>query len=302
MGGTPDITVVTAVFNLIDAGRREMFLQAVRSVQAQRGCMIEHIVVDGASSDGTAALLEEARGINPALIVISEPDDGLFDAMNKGAAAARGEAVIFLNSDDFYHDPQGLSRGMAAMREPGADYTCAPLLVLEEGREPRRAMPPKLHRALLAMPFGHPALLMKRELFDALRGFDLRFGIGADYHLILRMVLSGAHGAVLDTDFVSFRAGGVSGDLDRTHDEAARIKADVLGPRAGATAADFEVAQREKRLPLRVAVALAIRSLREGAPPRGMALYALWTTLRRMAFSLHLGHNRRFMLLGFRIF
>lgn len=302
MPSLPDISVVTPVFNLVEARRSETFMQAVRSVLAQRGCVVEHIIVDGASRDGTDALIAQAQAINPALRVISEPDEGLFDAMNKGAAAANGAAVIFLNSDDFYHDPQGLSRLVAALRVEGCDYACAPMLMLSKEGAAAKPNTPRLERALLAMPFSHPTLAVARARFTALGGFDLRFRIAADYHFILRMILGGAKGAVLDESFVTFREGGISGDLAKTHQEAARVKEDVLGALVSSGRADFTAAQLEKRLPLRVAFALMKRSLSIGSPPRRMAFHALWTTLRRLAFSLHLGKNRRFILLGMRIF
>ncbi|MEQ1861187.1 MAG: glycosyltransferase family 2 protein [Chthoniobacteraceae bacterium] len=87
----PRFTIITATFN-----RAPLLREAIASVEAQRRDDIEHLIIDGASTDGTRELL----AAHPKLRVVSEPDHGIYDAFNKGLALARGEIVHFLNSDD----------------------------------------------------------------------------------------------------------------------------------------------------------------------------------------------------------
>ena len=101
----PKITIVTATYNLIKAGRKEFFKKCIESIYSQTYKNFEHIIIDGASDDGTLDLIKE---IAPRSTVISEPDKGIYDAFNKGVKKASGEYVHFLNSDDYYTDKKSL--------------------------------------------------------------------------------------------------------------------------------------------------------------------------------------------------
>ncbi len=89
----PTISIITPSFN-----RADMIAQAVESVLKQGDLPLEHIIIDGGSTDGTLDLLEQF----PHLRVVSEPDDGMYDALNKGLKLAHGEIIGFLNTDDLY--------------------------------------------------------------------------------------------------------------------------------------------------------------------------------------------------------
>ena len=93
----PLVSIITVTRNLIDAGRKDFFRQCVESVRMQDYPNIEHLIIDGASTDGTVDLLKEMN-VN----YISEPDAGIYTAINKGISLSEGKYVAFLNSDDFY--------------------------------------------------------------------------------------------------------------------------------------------------------------------------------------------------------
>src|SRR5690606_16858841 len=97
------ISIVTVCFNA-----EETIVDTLRSVEAQQHQDVEHIVVDGASRDGTVQLVQ-SQAARVARFV-SEPDRGLYDAMNKGIALATGDVIAFLNADDVYTGPQVLTR------------------------------------------------------------------------------------------------------------------------------------------------------------------------------------------------
>ncbi len=92
----PKVTIVTITYNLIKAGRTDSFKQAVESVHRQNYDNIEHIIIDGASTDGSKELIEEYVK-KKWVICFSEPDKGIYDAMNKGIQKASGEYIAFLN-------------------------------------------------------------------------------------------------------------------------------------------------------------------------------------------------------------
>ncbi len=103
----PLVTIITPTFNLIKAERKDFMIQTIESVHNQTYKHIEHIVIDGGSTDGTLELLEEyaKKGW---LKYYSEPDKGIYDAMNKGILKAKGKYVAFINSDDKYFDNNAL--------------------------------------------------------------------------------------------------------------------------------------------------------------------------------------------------
>lgn len=97
----PLVTVITATYNLIKSKREKFIIQCLESVHNQHYSNIEHIVIDGASDDGTLPLLKKYESLGW-IKLFSEPDTGIYDAMNKGILKANGKYVSILNSDDFF--------------------------------------------------------------------------------------------------------------------------------------------------------------------------------------------------------
>ena len=104
----PLVTVITVTYNLIKGKREKFIIQCLESVHNQRYSNIEHIVIDGASDDGTLPLLKKYESLGW-IKLFSEPDTGIYDAMNKGILKANGKYVSILNSDDFFHNPEGIA-------------------------------------------------------------------------------------------------------------------------------------------------------------------------------------------------
>jgi glycosyltransferase involved in cell wall biosynthesis len=196
----PEVSIVTAVRNGAATVDR-----ALDSVRAQDAAGIEHVVVDGASTDGTVDALR-ARGDDIALW-ISEPDRGISDGFNKGIALSRGKIVGILNSDDWY-EPGAVSAVLAAMRASGAQIACGSLQYWERGRRTylARSDPALLARA---MHVGHPTVFVRRDTYRRLGLFRLDFRLAMDYEWLLRASTSGVAFVTLDRCIANMHGGGV---------------------------------------------------------------------------------------------
>jgi glycosyltransferase involved in cell wall biosynthesis len=184
----PTLTIITPCLNA--AATLPLTLASVRE---QRYPGLEHIVVDGGSTDGTVALLEQTEGIR----WISEPDRGLSHALNKGIAMATGEVIGELNADDVY-EPGALAAVGAALRDhPDKRWLTGYCRIIDaSGAEIRKPVTAYKNRLLdhysLGLYLTHnfisaPATFFRREVLDECGGFDERYRISVDYDLQLRI-------------------------------------------------------------------------------------------------------------------
>lgn len=200
-------SVITVCFN---AART--IEDTLRSVAAQTYPEIEHIVVDGASTDGTAAIVERHRAGLGAFV--SERDRGLYDAMNKGIALARGDYVGFLNADDVYADAGVVGRMAAACTAASAD-ACWGDLVYVKADDLAAVVRYWRSSAFDARTLSagwhppHPTLYVRRTLLDSLGGFDTGYRFHADFDLMTRLFLTrGLRTVYLPEILVRMRVGG----------------------------------------------------------------------------------------------
>jgi len=178
------LSIITAVYN-----RQATIAQAIASVAAQTHHDVEHLVIDGASTDGTLAAIRQAR--HARMRVVSEPDSGIYDALNKGIALAAGDVIGLMHSDDFFAHDRVLEKVAAALHGPGVlaaygdlDYVSAAdeTHVVRRWRSGTCSLR-KLRRGW--MP-PHPTLFLRREVFERHGVYDTSYRIAADYDAILR--------------------------------------------------------------------------------------------------------------------
>jgi glycosyltransferase involved in cell wall biosynthesis len=203
------ISVITVCFNSASTIDR-----ALQSVAIQDWPDIEHIVIDGASRDGTLDVIERHR--HHLAVVVSEPDKGIYDAMNKGLAKATGDIVCFLNADDAYAASDVLSQVAHEMALHRLDALFADVAFFKPDapdRVVRRYRSGRFHPDRLAwgwMP-AHPALFMKRSIYQQLGGFRTHFRIAGDFDFIARAFGPGQlRYRHLTRVLVRMQAGGVS--------------------------------------------------------------------------------------------
>lgn len=160
------------------------------SVQSQSHPEVEHILIDGASTDNTPAIIREFDHVTR---LISEPDQGLYDAMNKGIRLATGAVVGILNADDFYPHPDVLAKVAAVFKQQKIAAVYGDLRYVHPKVTNRTvrlwrsgAFDPELFRCGWMPP--HPTFFVRRSIYEVYGGYDVRLRSAADYELMLRFL------------------------------------------------------------------------------------------------------------------
>ena len=206
---SPRISVVTAVFN-----RVATIAEAMQSVQSQTYSNVEHVVQDGGSSDGTYDVVKGL--VTERSEIVSERDNGIYDAINRGIQRASGDVIGLMHSDDFFADADVLSKVAHAFGDSTIDGVYGDLQYVAE-HDPTRVIrhwrSGNYHPALLKrgwMP-PHPTLYLRREVFDRFGLYDTSFKIAADYDAMLRYLVKGQiELAYIPEVLVKMRLGGES--------------------------------------------------------------------------------------------
>ena len=211
------VSLITACYNSVAT-----LPTAIESVLSQRGVELEYIVVDGGSKDGTVELLKDyEQRFEGRLRWISEPDQGMYDAINKGIAMATGDIVGILNADDVLASNDTLAH-IAAAFTPGIDALYADIRFVKEGETVEALRNAKTVRYCSAARWKpwmfrfaamvpHPSFYVRRECFDRLGGYSLDYRICADFELELRyLYLAKLKAAYLPECVVVMRLGGAS--------------------------------------------------------------------------------------------
>ena len=199
----PLVSVITVVFN-----GAEHLQAAIDAVSNQTYPHLQHIVIDGGSTDGTVSIIER----NHAKLAFwkSEPDGGLYDAMNKGVEQVTDPEsyVLFANADDSLFSPDAVEQAIA--HSSGEDLVYGKMVFSDgemSGMLGREVKLDDLARETLC----HPATFVKRRVFDKVGKFDTRFRIAADYDFIVRCFAAGVTTRFVDVVVSRMRMGGLSG-------------------------------------------------------------------------------------------
>lgn len=208
------ISIITTCFN-----RKGTIRNAIESVLAQDYPGIEYIVVDGASTDGTTDIVREYGG--RIAKIISEPDRGMYEAINKGIRAATGDVVGLLHSDDFFYDNHVVSRITERMKETGADFLYGNGLFVDYDNTDKvvrnwiggKYRTWKVRHGWLPL---HPTCYIKRDVMLRRGLYNETYKIAADSDLLLRYLMGGDITVTyLDCYIVKMRMGGLSTDNAR---------------------------------------------------------------------------------------
>lgn len=203
------LSIITATWN-----SSETIADTLASLAQQTYTEFEYIVIDGGSTDDTVAKIK-ASGLRVDHLV-SEPDRGIYDALNKGIALATGDYVGFLHSDDLLATEQSLANLAKALTDTQSDAIYADLQYVQKGdtnkviRHWRSGAFDRKKMKYGWMP-PHPTFYMRRSLYEQLGGFDLSYRIAADYDSLLRYLwASEVQATYLPEVLIKMRVGGAS--------------------------------------------------------------------------------------------
>ena len=210
MNNKLSVSIITVCFNSEATIRGT--LESVRSQYYEK---LEHVVVDGASSDGTVNIVNQYR--DSVSTVVSEPDRGLYDAMNKGIHHATGDIIGILNSDDFFENKEVVSAVVRLFEDhPEIDIVFGDVVFVEPDNLERVTRYYKSgHFRPWKLRFGwmppHPATFVRKGAYERVGKYRLDMRIAADYDMFVRWLLvAGLKWQYLDRVLVRMRAGGVS--------------------------------------------------------------------------------------------
>lgn len=214
----PQFSVITVVKNA-----KKTIGRTLESIQAQSFTDLEYIVIDGASNDGTLEILKNCERVN---ILISELDEGISQAFNKGIAASSGEWISFINADDWL-EPDALENAagyIAKIDSPAV--ICGDVTYRNESGEHIVTAPSQPQKIISRSSIHHPGAIIHGSYFERFGGFDERFHLAMDYELFFRLFRKGARFHTLPRIIANRTLGGVSyTNFNATYKEVYRIHA-----------------------------------------------------------------------------
>lgn len=225
---TPFFSLITVCYNA--KGSIENTLQSAREQTCRD---FENVVVDGASTDGTLDVVRSFHDLP--LAITSEPDKGIYDAMNKGISRARGEVLYFLNADDRLHNPAVLDRVKAIFEaHPEVDLVWGNVVYdsPDGSSETRRFQ--HIHPGnLVFLDLNHQGAFARKRLFDRIGTFNTGFRINADYDWFLRALRSDAGWHYADIEIARFHTGGTHArNVQKLREERHAVRMQYIHPLA----------------------------------------------------------------------
>jgi len=225
------ISIITITYNSAKTLQRTL-----ASIIGQTYANIEHIIVDGASTDGTVAMIEAYAKKRPNVRWVSEKDEGIYNALNKGIRMATGDAIGFLHSDDVLFAPDSIEHIAEAFKEPDVDVVYGDLQYCHGNRVVRRWQSNPFNPRSLKygwMP-PHPTVYVRRSVYEQVGEYDEWFRISADFDMMLRIFGAGYKSHYLPEVIVSMETGGASNRntkarLSKTQEDYVVLKKNHVG-------------------------------------------------------------------------
>ena len=204
-----DFSIITVSYN-----SAETIKETISSVLGQVDVSFEYIIIDGASTDNTINIIESFN--DPRIKILSEDDDGLYDAMNKGIALATGSIIAIINSDDVYISSDVLDKVKKEMTEKKADILSGHIYFFDHDINIKK-------RSYKCTPYinnkqwhhgwqpPHPSTFVRKAVYDAIGAYNIQYKISADYDFLFRaLYINKYKHIVLNEYLVAMRNGGES--------------------------------------------------------------------------------------------
>ena len=208
-----DFSVITVCYNACRTVK-----ETVDSVLAQKGVSFEYLIIDGGSNDSTVEIISDFHDLR--INITSEPDNGLYDAMNKGISKAKGKYIAIINSDDVYADDSVLERVKDKFEQKKADIVYGDLVFFSD----RDGLVKRRWKSVIVdtkkefeaywrsgWQCPHPSTFVKRDIYQEIGSFDIGYKISADYDFLVRAAVKyNKKFAYIDNVLVRMRLGGES--------------------------------------------------------------------------------------------
>jgi glycosyltransferase len=225
------ISIITITYNSAKSLQR-----ALDSVQSQHYKDIEHIIVDGASTDGTKDLIAAYAKQHPNVRWVSEKDDGIYNALNKGIRMATGDVIGFLHSDDVLYSSDSIGYIAAAFGDETVNVVYGDLQYCNGGKVVRRWKSNDFNPS--ALKYGwmppHPTVYVRRKVYEQVGEYDEWFRISADFDMMIRIFKAGYRSKYIPEVLVSMETGGASNKntkarLSKTQEDYIVLKKNNVG-------------------------------------------------------------------------
>lgn len=201
----PLVSVITACFN-----SEQYIEETILSVLGQTYPNIEYIIIDGGSKDSTLEIIKKYGDRVSKLI--SEPDEGVYDAMNKGITNSTGEIIYFLNSGDHLHDENTIEKVVNGFSDTSIVAVYGNVQMIGEQGQKKHTRGCKVtHNSLLYRRICHQALFVKKRLFEEIGFFSTKYRLSADHEFIVKAIKKYPDGFLyLDETLAEYMDGGMS--------------------------------------------------------------------------------------------
>ncbi len=210
----PLISIITVVFN-----GKKYLEETIQSVINQTYPNVEYIIIDGGSTDGTLEIIKKYE--NYIDYWVSEKDNGIYDAMNKGLKLAFGKFIGILNADDYY-EKDAIESLVLYLLETKKDYVVANVKIIEKNSVTKPIFPLKKNKIYQEMPYPHVGALIPIEIYKKVGLFSTKFKIAGDHDIALRIHLDGYECCYLNKIVANIHVGGTS-DCYRSNFEFMKV-------------------------------------------------------------------------------
>lgn len=201
------ISIITPVYNA--ANTLEKTIQSV--IFQKLRSQLQYIIIDGGSTDGSIEIIE--RYLDKIDIFISEKDQGVYDAMNKGISHATGDIIGIINADDWYNDGVLEIVENTFIAEPDISIIYSPIKNYINGSYISTFMPGSLDNLVFKFTLNHPSCFIKKSVYERIGLFNLTYSMSADYDFIFRAYISGEKFHLVNTPLASYSLNGMTGQL-----------------------------------------------------------------------------------------
>lgn len=213
----PLVSIITVVYN----GEKHIE-QTIKSVLNQTYSNIEYLIIDGASTDNTLKIINQYK--EKITQFVSEEDSGIYNAMNKGLALAKGEIIGILNADDYYFE-NTIQQVVEAFSASKSDLIYGNMVKLKtlQNIDYLKEVAPNISLIEQTMPIFHPATFVKKSVYEKIGGFNEKYKLSADYDFIYRAYKNNLNFEYIPQPLTVFRIDGISSTNCQSYKEGYKI-------------------------------------------------------------------------------